>query len=210
MSRQPLGAPQMRVRRHPIRDDVCRQERRALLPHQTPLSLAPGEPHAVHLPPPLIRLLPQIDTGQREASYEIACGVGREDDEGGKNEIKALAAVGGSEAGGTRGCFRRSGAVECRAITFPARVFDEAEVARSRRGIIIKGFGYGGMDRADGGGSLTNGERRYDVESVATRVSFSVTRELADTEVGQRNDNCARSSGTIRNTEGGRVNANRK
>src|SRR5216684_4004809 len=71
---------------------IARQERRALLPHQTPLSLAPGEPHAAHLPPPLIRLLPQIDTGQREASYEIACGVGREDDEGGKNEIKALAA----------------------------------------------------------------------------------------------------------------------
>src|SRR5713226_5611743 len=93
------------------------------------------------LSPPLIRLLPQIDTGQREASYEIACGVGREDDEGGKNEIEALAAAAGSDFGATRGRFRRAGAVECRAITFPAKVFDEAALARSRRRIVIKGFG---------------------------------------------------------------------
>src|SRR5712692_11388619 len=127
-----------------------------------------ANPHAAHLPPPLIRLLPQIDTGQREASYEIACGVGREDDEGGKNEIKALAAAGGSKVGGTRSSFRRAGAVECRAITFPAKVFDEAEFARSRRRIVIKGFGYHGMNRTGGGGSVSHGERSRDVEVVAT------------------------------------------
>src|SRR5712692_4993038 len=174
------------------------------------LSVRVNEPHAAHLPPPLIRLLPQIDTGQREASYEIACGVGREDDEGGKNEIKALAAAGGSKVGGTRSSFRRAGAVECRAITFPAKVFDEAELARSRRRIVIKGFGYHRMNRTGGGGSVSHGERSRDVEVVATRVSFSVTRELSDAEIGQRNDNCARSSGTIRNIEGTRVKANRK
>src|SRR5258708_28431457 len=92
-----------------------------------------------------------------------------------KNEIEALAAAGGSEVGGTRGSFRRAGAVECRAITFPAKVFDEAELARSRRRIVIKGFGYHRMNRTRGGGGLSHWERSRDVEVVATRASVSVT-----------------------------------
>src|SRR5713226_5703767 len=101
-------------------------------------------------PPPLIRLLPQVGTGQREAADEVAGSVRHEGGAGRYDHVYALPAVGGREVKHKIGSLLRAGAVEGRTDALPATVFANANVTCSRRRIIIKSFGYGGMNLAYG------------------------------------------------------------
>src|SRR6266851_8630796 len=88
-------------------------------------------------PPPLIRLLAQIGTGQREVADEVAGSARHEGDGGRYDHVYALPLVGDREVKGKSGSFHRAGAVEGRTDALPTSVFDNANVARSRGGKCI-------------------------------------------------------------------------